>query len=118
MDPVPINPPVFCTGISVFVSSELFRTETDFLSSVFDESRTGFEVYLRKRLIGLWTGRLSYRLEVVDIFDVDEEEAAPVIIDQEGETTVSKVGFSMTRDTRDSAVRPTQGERTSPTAQT
>jgi NADPH2:quinone reductase len=32
--------------------------------------RTGFEVYLRKRLFELVEGRLSYGLEYVDIFDV------------------------------------------------
>lgn len=90
---------------------ELFRTETDYFSSVFDESRTGFEVYLRKRLMGLWAGRLSYRLESVDIFDVDDDEEAPIIIEQKGKTMVSKVGFSMTRDTRNDVLFSTKGNR-------
>ncbi len=91
---------------------EIFRRETDFVSSLYDELRAGFELYLRKRIVGLWEGRLSYRFENVDIVDVDAS-APDVINNEEGKRSVSKVGFSLLRDTRDSILYPTRGNRIS-----
>jgi outer membrane protein insertion porin family len=92
------------------LGTELFRTESDYVSSLYNELRTGLEVYLRKQLIGLWEGRFSYRLEDVKIFDVSEE--APVIVKDEKEhVTVSKVEFSLLHDTRDSFLFTTEGNR-------
>lgn len=89
---------------------QIYRTETRFLASTYNELRTGFEVYLRKRLFELVEGRLSYGLEYVDIFDV--AAAAPLVIQrEEGSRSVSKVGFSLLRDTRDSLLLPTRGNR-------
>lgn len=89
---------------------ELFRSETDFLSTQFNELRTGLEVYLRRRLFELVEGRLSYRFELVDIFDVSEF-ASPIIQEEAGKRTVSKVGFSLLRDTRNHLLHPTRGTR-------
>jgi outer membrane protein insertion porin family len=89
---------------------EAFRTETDFNSSVFDELRTGFEVYFRKRLFELVEGRLSYRLEEVEIFDVSPL-ASTAIRGEEGSRSVSKIGMSLTRDTRDDLIFPSTGSR-------
>ncbi len=89
---------------------EAFRSETNFNSSLFNELRTGFEVYLRRRLFELVEGRLSYRFEIVDIFDVSP--FAPPIIQQEaGNRTVSKLGLSLLRDTRNNLLHPTRGTR-------
>ena len=90
---------------------ELFRLQTDFVSSEYDELRTGLEVYLRKRLIGLWTGRVSYRLEDIEIFDMDEDEVPPDILSEKGSRTTSKVGFSLVRDTRNSYLFTSKGNR-------
>jgi outer membrane protein insertion porin family len=89
---------------------QIFRSETRYLATTYNELRTGFEVYFRKRLIELIEGRLSYRFEVVDIFDV-RATAPTVIQDERGERTVSKVGFSLLRDTRDSLLLTTRGNR-------
>jgi len=89
---------------------EIFRRETRFASSIFNELRTGFEVYLRRRLFELVEGRLSYRLELVDIFDV-AERASPQIREEAGERLVSKVGLSLTRDTRDRLILTRRGNR-------
>ncbi len=91
---------------------ELFRSETDFNSTLFNEKRSGFEVYIRKRLIGLWVARLSYRFEIVDIFDVSA--FAPLFIRREaGNRTVSKIGFNLTRDTRNDLIFTSKGSRIS-----
>ncbi|MGB0408627.1 MAG: outer membrane protein assembly factor BamA [Opitutales bacterium] len=112
---------------------ELFRTESDFNSADYNELRTGFELYLRRRLFELVEARLSYRLELVEIFDVPRFEnpgATPPSIEQpdgsvnddgvpdvfqaaEGEELVSKVGLTFLRDTRDSLVFTRKGNRTS-----
>ena len=89
---------------------ELFRRETDFNSAVYNELRTGFEVYLRKRLFELVEGRLSYTLEDVDIFDV-AEDASNQIKDEEGNKLISKVGGTLTRDTRDRLIMTRKGNR-------
>jgi outer membrane protein insertion porin family len=89
---------------------EFFRRETDFFSAVFNERRTGFEVYLRRRLFELVEGRISYRFETVDIFDVSPF-ASPIIQREAGERTVSKVGFTLLRDTRDRIIFTRRGNR-------
>lgn len=111
--------------------TELFRTESEFNSTDFNELRTGFEFYLRRRLIELVEARMSYRYEVVDIFDVgfgtsasgspDREDGsrpddgfADVYQAADGKsTTISKVGTTLLRDTRNSFLFTRSGNRTS-----
>lgn len=89
---------------------QVYRTTSDFNSAFYEELRAGGEVYLRKRLIELIEGRLSYRYEVVDIRNVDP--SAPEVIQQlAGQTAVSKVGFTLLRDTRDRIINTTRGNR-------
>lgn len=98
---------------------ELFRSETQFNSSDFNELRTGFELFLRRRLFELVEGRLSYRLELVEIFDVaggpgvvTGDGVADVFQAAEGEELVSKVGFTLLRDNRDTLIFTRKGNRT------
>ena len=85
---------------------ELFREKSDYFSSYYDEMRAGFEVYFRKRLFELVEGRLFYRLEDVKIDDVST--GAPSFIKNE-DLLISKVGLSLTRDTRNKILFPTDG---------
>ena len=85
---------------------ELFREKSDYFSSYYDEMRAGFEVYFRKRLFELVEGRLFYRLEDVKIDDVST--GAPIFIKNE-DLLISKVGLSLTRDTRNKILFPTDG---------
>ncbi|MDG1301916.1 MAG: outer membrane protein assembly factor BamA [Opitutae bacterium] len=109
---------------------ELFRTESDYNSSDYNELRTGFELYLRRRLFELVEARMSYRFEMVEIFDVDFRTSNPAEPDRpdgsrpndgiadvyqaaDGETDiVSKVGLSLLRDTRNSLMFTRSGNRT------
>ena len=99
---------------------ELFRTESDYNSSDYNELRTGFELYLRRRLFELVEARMSYRFEMVEIFDVDQgtypdlkDGIADVYQAADGETdTVSKVGLTLLRDTRNSLMFTRSGNRT------
>lgn len=98
---------------------ELFRTESDYQSTNYNELRTGFEIYLRRRLFELVEGRASYRLEGVDIFDVVgdgvvfNDNVADVFQEAEGQAIVSKLGLTLLRDSRDSIVFTRNGNRTS-----
>lgn len=88
----------------------LYRTSSDYYSDLYEETRTGAEVYLRKRLFELVEGRLGYTFELVDIQDVDATNA-PFLVGEEGERTVSKVTFKLLRDTRDRIFNTTRGNR-------
>lgn len=93
---------------------ELFRRETDFNSTAYNELRTGIEVYLRKRLFGLVSGQLAYRYEIVDLQDV--AFSAPLLIIEEAfnsPRSVSKMTFTMWRDTRNDLIFTTRGSRVS-----
>ncbi len=110
--------------------AELFRTESDYNSSDYNELRTGFELYLRRRLFELVEARMAYRLEVVEIFDVDYGVSDPFEKDRpdgsrpndgiadvyqaadESDDVVSKVSLSLLRDTRDSLMFTRTGNRT------
>jgi outer membrane protein insertion porin family len=85
---------------------ELFREKSDFQSSYYDELRAGFEIYFRKRLFELVEGRLFYSYEDVLIDDVSL--LAPKFI-KEQDLVISKVGLTLSRDTRDALLFPTMG---------
>jgi len=86
---------------------ELYRTESDYNSSEYNELRTGFEIYLRRRLFELVEARMSYRLESVDIFDVRRE----AFLQYEGKDLISKLGVTFLRDTRETLVFTRKGNR-------
>ncbi|MEC7609102.1 MAG: BamA/TamA family outer membrane protein, partial [Verrucomicrobiota bacterium] len=109
---------------------ELFRLESEYNSTDYNELRTGFELYLRRRLFELVEARFSYRLELVDIFDVDRNPNAPGAVDNgdgsitgdgvpnvfqraEGEELVSKLSFTLLRDNRETLIFTRKGNRTS-----
>jgi len=95
---------------------ELFRRETDYNSTTYDEMRTGIELYLRKRLFGLIDGRLAYSYEVVDLnLNVAPINAPVVIRDEAAESprSISKLEFALTRDTRNDLIFTTRGSRLS-----
>ena len=109
---------------------ELFRAESEYNSIDYNELRTGFELYLRRRLFELVEARFSYRLELVDIFDVDRNPGALGAIDNgdgsitgdgipnvfqraEGEDLVSKLSFTLLRDNRETLIFTRKGNRSS-----
>ena len=88
---------------------EVYRTTANYQSSYWDETRLGFEVYLRKRLIELIEGRFSYRWENIDITDVTSGSGLSESLYGVGST--SKVGLSLLRDTRNNLITTTRGSR-------
>lgn len=91
------------------VGFEAFRRETDFNSAIYNELRTGAEVYFRKRLFELVTGRFAYSYEVVDITDISSQ--VEDILREAGGRSVSKVSATLVRDTRDDLLFPRRGSR-------
>ncbi len=86
----------------------IFRSEAKYISSDYNQLREGFEVYFRKRLFGLVDGQLYYMFELVDIEDVSRN--APLWLKEEaGKRTISKVGISLSYDTRNQMIYPTCG---------
>ncbi|MDR0444878.1 MAG: outer membrane protein assembly factor BamA [Puniceicoccales bacterium] len=94
---------------------ELFATYDRFKSSDFNyngpsyhERHVGTEIYFRKALWEYWVGKFSYRIEQQRIGDVGDK--APFELKQDvGRRSISRVGFSMERDTRDDLLIPTHG---------
>jgi outer membrane protein insertion porin family len=87
----------------------VFRTSSNLDNQLYDEVRTGGEVYLRKRLFELFEGRLSYSYQVVNISNVDPSLQGLGVLDER--QTQSTVGFQVVRDTRDKIVNTTSGNR-------
>jgi outer membrane protein insertion porin family len=104
----------------------IYRSASGFNSSLYDEIRTGAQVYLRKVVVpgfgnkfigfGDVEGQLSYTIEQVNIDHIDAA-APPVIAALAGAQTVSKVGLTFTRDIRDRLINTTGGNRAELTAE-
>ena len=100
---------------------EVFREKSDYQRSFYDELRAGFEVYFRKRLFELVEGRLFYSFEDVLIEDIEDSEKTNWITSKDNgdpaynsetneiQRTISKVGLTLSRDTRDTLLFPTEG---------
>lgn len=92
------------------LGTNLFRTTSEYNSSYYTEVDTGGEIYLRKRLFGLFEGRLSYSYTVISIEDVSSS-APRVLQEMAGDNAVSQIGFQLLRDTRDKIINTTSGNR-------
>ena len=94
---------------------ELFEKNLTFKSSYYDELRAGFEIYFRKRLFELVEGRLFYSYEDVLIDDIDVSLTRTQFIRDDSrynptaneiQRVISKVGLTLSRDTRDALLFP------------
>ena len=96
---------------------DAYRTDTGYYSDYYSEVRLGATNYLRKRVYELIEARLAYKLELVDIYDVDSKLTTgpdPVMKEWRGdigERSISQVSLSFLRDSRDSLMTPTRGTR-------
>lgn len=77
--------------------------------STHDELRTGFYVLLGRKIFGKhWDISARYRLEEVDINDVDAD-ASPFLRNEEGDNWISRVAMTLAYDTRDDIFSPSEG---------
>jgi outer membrane protein insertion porin family len=86
----------------------LFRQTAEYTSTYYREVVAGIEIFARKRLFELVEGRLSYTYQIITIDNISSN-ASSIISSLQGDNRVSKVGFSVLRDTRDKIVNTTTG---------
>lgn len=90
-------------GFDAFVSNRTY------LSDYYDEQRIGFDIRFAKALTEYIRGDVIYTLENIKL-KVDDD-ASEELKKENGTRSVSKVTFKLDRDTRDSFVYPTRGNR-------
>lgn len=79
----------------------------------YDQTRLGGRLSLTRRFDFVWSGRISFRGEVVDIRDIDNPEIrAQEIVDEEGDHTLTSIGFQLRRDTTNRGLLPSRGTTT------
>jgi outer membrane protein insertion porin family len=93
----------------------LFREQSDYVSTYYEELMEGGNFDFRKHLFGLIDGTITYQYEVVNIYNVSPS-ASPIISASEGLHDISSVSFELVRDTRDKIISPTSGNRIDVTA--
>ncbi len=88
----------------------IFREQSDYVSTYYQELQEGGNVDLRKHLFGLYNGTLTYQYETINIYNLNPS-ASQVISSSAGLHDVSQLSFEIIRDTRDKLVSPTSGNR-------
>ena len=80
----------------------------------YDQDSIGSSIRLtRKMSWPFWRQSIGYRLENIDINDIDDEFSQEFVQDEEGESLVSTVSLGFTRDRRDRLLLPSSGSRLS-----
>ena len=102
------EPHIADTDISLSTSGFLFRRVRD----SYDEQRLGGSFGFGKELREDLRGFLNFRLEAIDIDDV-EADAPEDLLDVEGSSELTSVEVGLVKDTTDSLFFPTEGYRLS-----
>ncbi len=92
----------------ISASFSIYNESFEFLD--YDKRSTGGSIGFGKELTEYIGGRISYRLEKVDITNI-AENASSRIREQEGEKVTSSISPAIWKDTRDSFLDPTTGSR-------
>jgi len=97
-------------GYKLSFGVEAYYREANFLSEVYDQRNYGVAFQFRKALTPFLAARAEYRIEGIEIYDVDTDDVGPEIADAEGFYTRSAVLGGLTWDTRDSLFLTRRGE--------
>lgn len=90
---------------------DLYHSELNYLSDLYDIRQTGARFSLTKQLPYNFIGSVSYTIENIGLDNVSD--SAPFVIRQEPHNRlVSKIGTSLAYDTRNNAQLPNRGQRT------
>ena len=89
---------------------QVYRQSSSYLSSYYQEVRTGGQIYLRKHLFEYFEGKLSLTDEEINIDNV-APGVSQEIQSLAGESRTVKVGFELLRDVRDKMINTTRGSR-------
>lgn len=88
---------------------ELHRSASDYTSSYYEVINTGGSIYTRKRLFELFEGQLTYGYDMIKYQDISTTDSYLYsLLDSHD---VSKVSFTLLRDTRDKMINTTRGNR-------
>jgi outer membrane protein insertion porin family len=98
------DPALFDSKFSLTVAGYFYERQYD----EYDESRLGARVTLARKLNKYWSVSGSVRVESIDIYNVMSVEP-PQITDNAGTSFLAGLKVGVTRDTRDSILRPTAG---------
>ena len=94
------------------LTGQLFYTEANYLSSVYDQRNYGGMIELRKPINAYMYGTLGYTLQEIDIFNV-AASASDFIQSQAGSSVESKIFSSIVFDSRDNPLLSHKGQRIS-----
>ena len=92
------------------VGGELYYHDADYLSAVYNQRNYGFNIFTRKAINQFMSWRLDYRLEAVELYDIDRD-ASEEIKSQAGKWIKSQITPSFVYDTRDSVFLTRKGTR-------
>ncbi len=92
-------------GFDLYRMAHLRESDTGY---AYDQTRTGIKLRAGKEISDYLSTAGYYRLESVDISNMDPVESADLQAEV-GKNMVSSVGASLTRDHRDSTITPTKG---------
>ncbi len=95
-------------GYPYVAGIDLYNESRDF--STYSYKIIGGDLRFGKELTEILRADAMYKLETIDIKNVDED-ASQLIKDQEGKRTTSALSLSLSMDTRDSYYAPTKGEK-------
>lgn len=84
------------------------REREENIGYAYDETRVGGNIRFGKQFTEYISGNVSYSREQITI-DNFEDGVSGELLEEEGTNTVSAIGFSLTRDTRDNVFSPTKG---------
>jgi outer membrane protein insertion porin family len=93
----------------IAVGIELRRTSNSFTSSYYDIENLGGTVYARKRLFELVEGNLAYSYDIIRYKNISTTTRS--LIDVLNDNSVSKVTFTLSRDTRNKLINTSSGGR-------
>lgn len=88
----------------------LFREQSDYVSTYYQELMEGGNIDFRKHLFALIDGTITYQYETVNIYNVSPS-ASEIIAASSGLHDISSISFDLLRDTRDKIISPTSGNR-------
>jgi len=85
----------------------IFRTQSDLENQLYNQISTGASIYVRKRLVELIEGKLTYEFQHVKIDDVDPSLYLVGVFPED--LNISTVSLQLLRETRDKLVNTTSG---------
>jgi len=92
------------------LGGELYFREADYYSSLYTQRNYGLSLELRKQIAPFTAASLGYRLEKIELFNIDPKASSQILIEQ-GTTTKSQITLGVANDTRDNPFLTRTGHR-------